>query len=275
MEPRRCARPTKMVSCVICLCCFLLAPITSRAQDPCTSYQQCDEIGNKSLKQRKFNEAEVYFALQAKYSEIADDVQRHDGTDAGKPASSALAVAAYNNMTRAYMKTYEYQRARFWCRLALSRDKDDKTAQQNLVAIERKLKRWKWPASLKGTYLRYAGHGEWYIVAVHQERSGKIAFGFSASWIAVDRLGTSMNTGFVGELMPSNRSVTYHGKEGFSCTVRMDFSSDKLVLIQDGNCGLAPGIEVSGTFERVDTSNTGPYVSVEVCEAFAGMRSVG
>jgi hypothetical protein len=269
------ARRTKITISVIFFACFLLMPIPSHAQDPCHTYQECDEMGGKSLRQRKFDEAEVFFALQAKYAEIADEAQSHEVATSASPLSHGHAISAYNNMALAYLRTYQYQRAKFWCNLALSQDHNDKTAQANLAKIEKKLTRWKWPTSLKGTYIRYAGHGEWYTIAVRQERSGKIIFGFSVSWMILDRLGRASITSFSGEDMPSNRSVTYHGKYGFPCTVRLDFSSDKVVLTQEGSCGLAPGIDAFGTFERVDTSNTGPYITVWVCEAFAGMRPVG
>lgn len=178
-------------------------------------------------------------------------------------------------MTLAYIRTYDYQRARFWCRLALTQDKNDKPVQVNFAKIEKKLKRWKWPASLKGRYIQYTGHGEWYVVAVRQERSGKIVFGFSVSWMTLDRLGRASITSFGDEEMPSNRSASYHVRGGFPCTVRLDFSNDKVILTRKGDCGLAPGIEASGTFDRIDTSNTGPFISVEVCEVFASMRPVG
>lgn len=239
--------------------CLLFLVISSAAQNEskaqCSSYQRCNDLGTKALQAGKTDAAIQLFELQAGYAEIADIEQGHADYGPGKTPSYTLGINAYNNLAVAYMHKGDYLRARLWCRVTLYWDKGNKAALFNLGRIEEKLKQWKWPGSVAGMYLRYAGRGQWESLCVKQNGSSKISVSFFGMRMGKEPEGTPASYGdFKANLELLNNSATYPGEPDFPCTVRMDFSEDKVLLKQIGDCGFGYGVEASGTFERASTS---------------------
>jgi tetratricopeptide (TPR) repeat protein len=243
------------------LSCLIALTVSTAAQtEPnlaCFGYKQCNRMGAAALGAGATNRAIVLFTLQAGYAELADIDQGHASYRKGTAPSYPLAIIAYNNLAAAYARSRNYLQARLWCRVALTWDKQNGAALHNLALVEEKLKDWRWPSSFTGTYLRYAGRGQWESVCVEQGSADKVHVSFHGMRMGKDPDGTPASYGdFQANLALSGGRATYRGDADFpSCRVQMDFAEDRLVLKQSrGDCGFGYGVEASGTFERASTS---------------------
>ncbi len=173
----------------------------------------------------------------------------------GKKPAYTLGINAYNNLTVAYMQKGDYLMARLWCHQSLRWDKENTAALFNLRRIAEKLSQWKWPASVTGVYLRYAGRGKWESLCVKQDGDSRIFVSFFGMRMGGDPDGTPASLGdFEASLEFRNRSATYVGEPDFPCSVRMNFSADGATLEQTGDCGFGYGVEAAGTFERASAT---------------------
>jgi hypothetical protein len=259
MTSRRKAIGAKRAFRVIVLIGVLIAPVSSGAQDdkkdPCTSYQQCDNLGTKALQSGKADAAIELFELQAKYAEIADVQQGHVDAGPGKTPSYTLGILAYNNLAVANSRKRDFLQARLWCRVVLRWDKDNKAAHFNLVQIENKLTGFKWPHSTTGTYLSYAGWGQWNELIVREKAAGKISVYFSGMWMGLNPdYGPSGLGEFRADIALKDHRATYIAKSDNTCKVWMEFSPDKIDSKQEGDCEFGHNVTATGTFERASTT---------------------
>jgi hypothetical protein len=250
---------------IVVMVCLALLAVSVAAQedtkDPCSSYQQCSEMGTKELKAGKIDEAIVLFKWQGTLAEEADIRQGHVNIGPGKKPVYSLGILAYNNLALAYMHKGDLLEARAWCNVALRWDKNNKTALHNLGQIQKNLRRDNWilPDPVTGTYVQYAGRGYWNIFIVQRDEGSKISIFFSGMWWGPGhKYGPSGIGEFRGTTVLNGKSATYHGDADFPCTVRMEFSFDKVELKQDGSCGFGHNVEANGIYERVSTSGKMP-----------------
>jgi uncharacterized protein len=92
-----------------------------------------------------------------------------------------------------------------------------------------------------GTYK--AANGD---VLVQQTPDGRIKFAISATWKA--------NVGEVsGEVPLKGNAASYTDKDN-DCGLSFKFASGKLVVTQDGSCGMGLNVSASGTYKRVSAA---------------------
>jgi hypothetical protein len=250
---------------VFVLGCLALVVVSVVAQDeinnPCFTYQQCSEMGTKDLKAGKIDEAIRLFKLQGTFAEVADIEQGDLDVSQGKTRSYSLRVLAYNNLTVAYMRKGNNLVARLWCHVALRWEKNNKAALLNLGQIQKGLEmaNWVWPDSVEGGYLQYSGWGGWNILSVRRNGQGEYSISFFGAWNGQDpKSGPSGIGEFHTRVVIAGHSAVYRGDAGFPCTVQMDFSADKVILKQDGNCGFGHNVEANGIYERANTTGELP-----------------
>jgi hypothetical protein len=241
------------------LIAVVLAPALSAANPQpkwqCASYQKCDEAGTRALRTGDVDRAIGLFELQAGYAELADIELGHTIVGEGKEPAYPLGTLAYNNLAVANMQKGDYLKARLWCQQALKWDRDNKAAQLNLRRVNEKLKDWKWPTSVSGLYLRYAGRGKWETFCVKQTGDSSIVVTYFGMRMGLYPEGTPASLGdFQATLELHNQNSTYLGEPDFPCKVRMSFALDKVGLEQSGDCGFGYGVEATGDFERASTS---------------------
>jgi hypothetical protein len=246
-----------VLSCLLLL--VTLAVAHEESKDPCSTYQQCSDKGARALEAGKFDDAISLFKLQAILAEVADVDHIQENTIAGKKRSYPLRVLAYNNLAAAYMNKGNYLVARLWCHVALHWDKKDRAARSYLRQVEGKLGQWKWPKSFQGAYLLYAGGGEWEILSVREKDRGEYSISFFGVWMGPNpKYGPKGIGEFKANLSLDGHMAIYRGDADYPCMVSMVFSSDKVTLKQDGNCGFGHNVKAAGVFERANTTGELP-----------------
>ncbi len=231
--------------------CSVLFLNAQKDELPCPDYQQCERAGNEALKNGKTKRAIELFQLQAGHAELADIDLGHVSVVPGNTPIYKLGIQAYNNLAAAEMRRGDYLMAREWCRVTLRWDKHNEIAIQNLNQIEERLKSWTWRSHVSGSYVRYAGRGQW--DSLHVKQTGnRISITLFVMRMGGDPAGTPASYGDLeGKILLQNGGATYKRDDEFPCTIRMQFAVDKVELRQDGDCGFGYGVDSTGTFSRV------------------------
>jgi uncharacterized protein len=92
-----------------------------------------------------------------------------------------------------------------------------------------------------GTYKAAVGE-----VLVQQTPDGRIKFAISAMW--------KMNVGEVSGEIPLNGDAASYADKENDCKLAFKFATGKLVVTQDGVCGMGLNVSASGTYKRVSAA---------------------
>jgi uncharacterized protein len=95
--------------------------------------------------------------------------------------------------------------------------------------------------SVTGTYKMKNGE-----VRVQQTANGRIKFSINATY--------QMNVGEVSGEAPLTGSAASYADGDNDCALSFKFASAKLVVSQDGSCGMGLNVSASGTYNRVSTA---------------------
>lgn len=203
------------------------------------------------MRQGRADEAIPLFEEQVSLAEDAEE-------SAQNSHQRSPAILAYNNLTVAWEHKHDYLQARAYALLALQSDKDNRAARVNLSRIERALQRWRWPNTISGEYIQYAGHGSWQIITIEPSTTKEAHFCFSGIWWGAN--DESRGPSGIGELsgtaaVADGRGV-YQSNDtsGDRCVISMDFRPDKVELQQSGDdtdCGFGHNVRANGIFLRI------------------------
>jgi hypothetical protein len=211
------------------------APVTLT----CATSAECGALGSIALKEGRVEEAYRLFEQQVEFAETAN--------------SKALALLGYNNLAVASLHKNDHLRALAWTRLTLEMDPENKAARYNRSVIETKLKELSWPTSVSGNYVHYAGWAHWNTLSVEQRSDQKIEIHFIG--IRLNSEWRKNGPSAIGELRGvaaiNGSAATFRTKE-FSepCRIDMQFSKEKAVLTQAGDCGFGYGVYAEGEYQR-------------------------
>jgi uncharacterized protein len=95
--------------------------------------------------------------------------------------------------------------------------------------------------SVTGTYKMKNGE-----VRVQQTANGRIKFSLNAAY--------QMNVGEVSGEAPLTASVASYADKDNDCALSFKFASAKLVVSQDGTCGMGLNVSASGTYNRASSA---------------------
>ncbi len=212
-----------------------------QAPTPCDRALVCDRNGVQALNKGDIAAAIRLFKYEAAYSEDAQD--------------KLQSVSAYNNLASAYAQNHDYLRALAWAHVALRFDPQNSTARQNIERIGNDLGNVSWPGDVHGTYVQYAGRGQWNSISVSRSGEHDISFRLlvyrmGSAWKRYGPAGYGDLTG--SATVQQGNEVTYQGDKDFpSCRITMKFAADGVEITQDGDCGFGYGVRGSGRYERV------------------------
>jgi len=96
-------------------------------------------------------------------------------------------------------------------------------------------------ASVTGTYTMKGGE-----VRVQQTNDGRIKFYINATH--------QENVGEVSGEAPLSGDAANYADQGNDCALSFKFAGEKLVVSQDGSCGMGLNVSGAGTYKRVNTA---------------------
>ncbi len=203
--------------------------------EPCASAASCNQLGTELLHKGNISQAIEVFRLQVA------DIESEER----EPSRWAI---AYNNLAVAFIHKQEYYAALAWTKVALNVVPDNAAAQHNLTVIQQHLANNPWPKDIGGTYIRYAGHGDWSYLCAEQRGQG-LSFSLFAS-----RAGGGSSYCDITDkgVFTSKDTVSYSGDADFpACRVEMTFAADNVSIKQGGDCGCGYGAKATGSYERI------------------------
>jgi hypothetical protein len=157
------------------------------------------------------------------------------------------------------MQGHDYQRALAWVHVALLLDPHNPAAHHNLEDIGMARGRPSWPKGFQGTYVRYAGKGQWDSLCVSEQQKRSISFQLLAYRMgsAWEKYGPASYGDLGGPAtLKLADEATYSGDKDFpGCRVEMKFNPDSVGLKQDGECGFGYGVQASGVYERINAGD--------------------
>ncbi|MGB6474608.1 MAG: hypothetical protein WBF04_11060 [Candidatus Sulfotelmatobacter sp.] len=217
---------------------------TSPPKASCNRAASCNELGTQALKKGEITTAIQLFKLQVGYAEDAQD-KKESGV-------------AYDNLAVAYMRNQHYHRALAWTHLALLANSESEAAKHNLAAIEKRTADYRWPASIGGTYVQYAGRAQWSSFCVSKGGNDLdfrlIIYRMGAAWRRYGPAGYGDVKGKAG--LTGNDEAQYTGTSDFpTCHIQMKFASDGVTLEQQGDCGFGHGVRAAGHYERINPTD--------------------
>jgi hypothetical protein len=95
--------------------------------------------------------------------------------------------------------------------------------------------------SVTGTYKMKNG------VVLVQQIDGRMRFTLNATW--------KTNVGEVSGEVPLDGSAASYADEDADCKLTFKFGASKLVVSQDGTCGMGLNVSADGTYKRVSTAS--------------------
>jgi len=96
-------------------------------------------------------------------------------------------------------------------------------------------------SGVTGTYTMKGGE-----VRVQQTKNGKIKFSVSATH--------QMNVGEVSGEAPLSGDAANYADQDSDCALAFKFAGEKLVVSQDGSCGMGLNVSGAGTYKRTSTA---------------------
>ena len=206
----------------------------------CDTAAGCNQLGARALRNGDVKLAIRLFKLQAGYAEEGEYKKEW--------------AIAYNNLARAYLHDEDYLCALAWTHLALKANPASQTAEYNLRNIQKGLANYHWPTSIGGTYVQYAGRGQWNCLRVSKKRSTDLSlhltvYRMGAAW---RRYGPAAYGDVKGEaVLTARNAARYVGTGDFpTCHIGMSFAPDGVTLVQQGNCGFGQQASTSALTQQ-------------------------
>jgi hypothetical protein len=250
---KQCVIARLIAGCFLCPVSVASLPTMIAATQPeadssaaCSSVTTCNQVGTQALRKGENLKALQCFKLQTSYAE-----------DAHNKTQSTL---AYNNLAVAYMHSGDYIRARSWVRLAVRIDPDNARTKYNSRIIEERLQEQKWPATLAGTYVQYAGLGQWSSLRVNEIENHQLHIRLYVMRMgtASRRYGPASYGDIECDVGPITRNQTVcKGDEDFpTCRIELRFQDNLVTLSQEGDCGFGHGVKAQEDYERINAEPT-------------------
>jgi tetratricopeptide (TPR) repeat protein len=217
----------------------------AEAPRPCERAVACNRDGVRAMNKGDVARATRLFKYEAAYSEDAQDTSQ--------------SVVAYNNLALAYAQSHEYQHALAWAHVALRFDPQNSAAHKSVESIENEFGKMTWPEDVRGTYVQYAGRGQWNSLSVSRKGEHGIVFRLlvyrmGSAWKKYGPAGYGDLTGSAE--VQKGHEVTYQGDKDFpDCRITMRFAVDGAEIMQDSDCGFGYGVRASGHYERICTND--------------------
>ncbi|MFU8925363.1 hypothetical protein [Acinetobacter puyangensis] len=211
----------------------------------CQKLSQYAQQGAKFYQQKHYQKARDVFLDQAAWTHFC--LYQSDIT--GKKISDEQLATAYNNVGLSYVKLGQPRWARAWFELT----PDSAKSQFNL----KKLPSVQASKSKQGTYVRYAGQGQWNTIEI-TNKGNLYQLDFNGLRMGINGLIYGPNLGEFSITMHKNASLAEYRHE--NCIIQLKFlpanaQGERIDVTQnkaDAECGFGFGVYADGSYLKVE-----------------------
>ncbi|OUY08932.1 hypothetical protein [Acinetobacter populi] len=211
----------------------------------CQKLTQYAQQGAKFYQQKHYQKARDAFLDQAAWIHFC--LYQTDIT--GKKISDEQLATAYNNVGLSYAKLAQPRWARAWFELTPESAKSQFNLKQ-LPPVQAS-------KSKQGTYVRYAGQGQWNTLEI-TNKGNVYQIDFNGLRMGVNGLIYGPNLGEFSITMPKNASLAEYHHE--NCIIQLKFlpanaQGERIKVTQnqmDAECGFGFGVYADGSYLKVE-----------------------